>query len=96
MKKCKSYGKILFNILKWAFCIASNRFLRGMVRSIVGTLFDVGLGRLSVEEFCQKVEKRDRRESSALAPPEGLSLVEVVYPEDIFLDNLEGNFNSLH
>ena len=63
------------------FTIRADRFLRNMVRSIVGTLVDVGRGRYSVEEFCKIVEARDLSLSSAGAPAQGLFLSDVVYDE---------------
>jgi tRNA pseudouridine38-40 synthase len=60
--------------------IEANRFLRGMVRSIVGTLVDVGRGRTSPERFGSILEANDRGEAGATAPPHGLYLTEVTYP----------------
>jgi tRNA pseudouridine38-40 synthase len=67
------------------FVIAANRFLRGMVRATVGTLLDVGTGKLSVEEFKNIIHHRDRRRAGANVPPYGLYLVEVKYPENIYV-----------
>jgi tRNA pseudouridine38-40 synthase len=67
------------------FTITANRFLRGMVRAIVGTLIDVGSGRTSLEEFRHILESRDRREAGQNVPPSGLYLVSVIYPSRIFL-----------
>ncbi len=66
------------------FTIRADRFLRNMVRSIVGTLVDVGRGRYSVEEFCKIVEAKDLSLSSAGAPAQGLFLSDVVYSEETF------------
>ena len=66
------------------FRIRADRFLRNMVRSIVGTLVDVGRGRYSVEEFRQIVEAKDLSRSSAGAPAQGLFLSDVVYAEGVF------------
>ena len=71
------------------FTIRADRFLRNMVRSIVGTLVDVGRGRYSVEEFCAIVEARDLSQSSAGAPSQGLFLSDVVYPDDIFVNTVK-------
>lgn len=62
------------------FHISANRFLRGMVRAIVGTLLQVGTGRLSLEDFRQVIEQKDRSLAGAAAPPQGLYLSEVHYP----------------
>lgn len=70
----------------WRFTIRADRFLRNMVRAIVGTLLDVGRGRLSLEGFRAVVEARDRCRAGSSAPAEGLFLAEVEYPEAIFLN----------
>jgi tRNA pseudouridine38-40 synthase len=67
------------------FNIVANRFLRGMVRAIVGTLLDVGTGKISVREFQGILEGKDRSRAGMNVPPEGLSLVSVKYPAKIFL-----------
>lgn len=67
------------------FHISANRFLRGMVRAIVGTLLDVGLGKLSVQEFDEIIKSKDRTQAGRSAPAEGLFLTEVNYPEGIFI-----------
>jgi len=60
--------------------IEANAFLRHMVRNIVGTLFDVGLGKMGLNEFLGVLNARDRRAAGITAPPQGLYLVEVMYP----------------
>lgn len=67
------------------FTIRADRFLRNMVRSIVGTLVDVGRGRYTPEEFRAIVESRDLSQSSAGAPAQGLFLSDVVYRPEIYL-----------
>ncbi|MBN1217672.1 MAG: tRNA pseudouridine(38-40) synthase TruA [Anaerolineae bacterium] len=64
------------------FMITANAFLYRMVRTIVGTLLEVGRGRLAVEEVGQILEARDLTRSAAPAPAHGLCLVRVTYPED--------------
>ena len=59
--------------------IEANAFLREMVRSIVGTLVDVGRGKTSFEEFEGIFQARDRRRAGMTAPAQGLFLVEVKY-----------------
>ncbi|MBC7571725.1 MAG: tRNA pseudouridine(38-40) synthase TruA [Spirosoma sp.] len=66
------------------FHIRADRFLRGMVRAIVGTLLLVGQGRMSVAEFEQVILVRNRQAAGRSAPAEGLSLVEVGYPDAVF------------
>ena len=61
------------------FTIRADRFLRNMVRAIVGTLVDVGRGRYSVEEFRDIVDSRDLSQASGGAPPQGLFLSNVKY-----------------
>jgi tRNA pseudouridine38-40 synthase len=65
------------------FHIRANRFLRGMVRAIVGTLLEVGKGKISVADFEKIILSRNRKEAGAQAPAEGLFLVEVGYPSDL-------------
>ena len=65
------------------FHIRANRFLRGMVRAIVGTLLDVGQGRLTVHEFDQIILNRNRKHAGRAAPADGLFLMAVTYPENI-------------
>ncbi|MGK7391255.1 MAG: tRNA pseudouridine(38-40) synthase TruA [Candidatus Cyclobacteriaceae bacterium M2_1C_046] len=67
------------------FNISANRFLRGMVRAIVGTLLKVGKGKISVEEFKAVIEAKDRQKAGAAVAAHGLFLTEVVYPEEIFI-----------
>jgi tRNA pseudouridine38-40 synthase len=63
------------------FTIKADRFLRNMVRAIVGTLLEVGRGILSVETFRLIIEKKDRAAAGASAPAQGLFLVDIEYPE---------------
>ncbi len=67
------------------FTISANRFLRGMVRSIVGTLLDVGTGKTSLKEFQAIINSRDRKKAGANVPPQGLYLTRVKYPARIFV-----------
>lgn len=66
------------------FHIRADRFLRGMVRAIVGTLMTVGQNRMSVTEFDEVIKARNRKQAGRAAPAEGLSLVEVGYPPEVF------------
>ncbi len=61
------------------FDIEANRFVRSMVRSIVGTLVDVGRGTLDEQRVVKILEAKDRREASSTAPPMGLFLKRVDY-----------------
>jgi tRNA pseudouridine38-40 synthase len=62
------------------FTISANRFLRNMVRAIVGTLFEVGSGNLSVDDFQKVIDSKDRAQAGGSAPARGLFLTDVVYP----------------
>lgn len=61
------------------FYITANRFLRNMVRAIVGTLFDVGLGRISVEDFKAIIESKNRSNAGLSVPAKGLFLTKITY-----------------
>ncbi|HUP42768.1 MAG TPA: tRNA pseudouridine(38-40) synthase TruA [Thermoanaerobaculia bacterium] len=63
------------------FRIAGEGFLRGMVRSLVGTMIEVGRGRRSPEAFLELLAGAPRAAAGPTAPAHGLSLEEVVYPE---------------
>lgn len=65
---------------EWVFTIRSNRFLRNMVRSVTGTLLDVGRGKLSLDGLRQIIERKDRCAAGASMPPQGLFLTRVEYP----------------
>lgn len=67
------------------FTIAANRFLRGMVRAIVGTLLDVGTGKTSLKEFNHIIKSKDRKKAGANVPPYGLYLTKVKYPSHVFI-----------
>ena len=66
------------------FTISADRFLRNMVRAVVGTLFEVGRGRITKEQFAEVISKHNRCAAGDSAPAEGLFLTHVEYPEDIF------------
>ena len=67
---------------RWVFVITANRFLRNMVRAIVGTLIEVGRGRMTLEEFCQVIERKDRCQAGESVPAHGLFLTRVEYGAD--------------
>lgn len=67
------------------FHISADRFLRNMVRAIVGTLLDVGEGKTSIAEFKKIIESKNRCNAGASAPPQGLFLTQVTYPKTIFI-----------
>ena len=70
---------------EWVFTIQADRFLRNMVRAIVGTLFDVGNNKISVAEFCAIIEQKNRCSAGASVPAHALFLVDVAYPTTIFM-----------
>lgn len=63
----------------WYFRITANRFLRNMVRAVVGTLIDVGRGKLSIEEFRKVIEGKRRTEAGESMPGNALFLEDVSY-----------------
>jgi len=63
----------------WVFKITANRFLRNMVRAIVGTLLEVGYGNISLRKFKGIIESKERQEAATSAPAEALFLYEVGY-----------------
>lgn len=65
----------------YLFEIKADRFLRNMVRSIVGTLLDVGQGKIDQYDFRKIIEARDRGKSGQSAPAKGLFLVDIGYDE---------------
>lgn len=67
------------------FHVSANRFLRGMVRAIVGTLLEVGLGKITTLQFKEIIEKRNRNAAGRSVPAHGLFLTEVKYPEEVYL-----------
>lgn len=70
---------------EWVFEIEADRFLRNMVRAIVGTLLLVGRGKLTLDGFRAVIENKARGEAGDSAPGEALFLMDVKYPNDIFL-----------
>lgn len=65
------------------FSITADRFLRNMVRAIVGTLIDVGRGKISIADFVSIIEKKDRCAAGTSAPAQGLFLTGIEYPKEI-------------
>ena len=69
----------------WKFTIQADRFLRNMVRAVVGTLLMVGQGKISVEEFNQIILRKDRCSAGTSVPGQALFLVDIGYPQSLFL-----------
>lgn len=72
----------------FVFTIQADRFLRNMVRAIVGTLLDVGRGRLTLDDFRKIIESKNRGKAGTSAPAQGLYLVDVIYPQEVFIRSL--------
>ncbi len=71
----------LINDYHWVFHISANRFLRGMVRLIVGMTLNVGIKKLSVAMVKEALEQQQRLTKSYSVPPQGIFLSEVHYPD---------------
>lgn len=67
------------------FTIKADRFLRNMVRAIVGTLLEVGKENITVDDFCQIIEAQDRCQAKSSAPAHALSLTNVKYPYSFYI-----------
>ena len=67
------------------FTIKADRFLRNMVRAIVGTMTDVGFGKLDPEGFENIILAKDRGRAGISAPARGLFLADIEYPDEIFV-----------
>ena len=65
---------------QWVFTITADRFLRNMVRAIVGTLVEVGRHKMTIEQFCQVIERKDRCAAGTSMPGHALFLWEIEYP----------------
>lgn len=61
------------------FHISANRFLRNMVRAIVGTLMDIGLGKITIDDFKKIIESKNRSNAGTSVPAKGLFLTKVAY-----------------
>lgn len=66
---------------RYVFTISANRFLRNMVRAIVGTMLMIGNGKLEVEELHNIIKSKNRSNAGFSVPSHGLYLTEVRYPE---------------
>jgi len=76
------------SLVKWEqtgnqiiFTIKADRFLRNMVRAIVGTLLEVGRGKMGIDEFRKIIESKNRSQATASAPAHGLFLTNIEYPK---------------
>ena len=92
---CKHHSQVKTTICKislahWSsdkntivFTIEADRFLRNMVRAIVGTLIEVGRGRFSLDQFNHIVLAGDRKAAGLSAPAKGLFLTKITYPDKL-------------
>ena len=89
---CKSHADVKTTLCKvtcaewhqtspsaWYFEISANRFLRNMVRAVVGTLIEVGRGRMTIDDFCRVIEGKRRTEAGESMPGNALFLVDIKY-----------------
>jgi tRNA pseudouridine38-40 synthase len=72
------------------FEISANRFLRNMVRAIVGTLIEVGLRKISVEDFNAIIIAKDRSKAGKSVPAHALTLKQIEYPDGILENSIDG------
>jgi len=78
------------------FEVKADRFLRNMVRAIVGTMLELGRGRINVTHFRDIILAQDRRRAGTSAPAHGLFLTGIEYPEEIFEFRTGAPFNGAH
>ncbi|MBT3242527.1 MAG: tRNA pseudouridine(38-40) synthase TruA [Bacteroidetes bacterium] len=78
LAQCQKHDKIFI------FKIQADRFLRNMVRAIVGTLVEVGQSKLGIQDFEDIIKAKDRSKAGQSAPPQGLFLTEVDYPAELY------------
>ena len=81
------YAKWNLNDNELIFTIRANRFLRNMVRSIIGTILDVGLLKTSIKDFSDIIKKTNRIYAGPSAPAHALFLTKIEYPETIFIND---------
>jgi tRNA pseudouridine38-40 synthase len=68
------------------FSVSANRFLRGMVRALVGTMVAAGENIITINDFEEILKSKDRRKAGRSVPAHGLYLRDITYPKHIFLD----------
>jgi len=69
------------------FRITADRFLRNMVRAIVGTVLNVGTGKCSIHDIQRILDSKDRSEAGTSVPAKGLYLMRIEYPKNLLLNN---------
>lgn len=70
----------------WVFEISANRFLRNMVRAIVGTLIEIGEGKHEINHLDSVIKSKSREEAGYSVPAQGLYLTNIIYPKNTLLD----------
>jgi tRNA pseudouridine38-40 synthase len=66
------------------FTVKADRFLRNMVRALVGTILEVGIGKIDLNQFRQIIEQKDRGAAGLSVPAQGLFLTDIEYPDAVF------------
>jgi len=69
----------------WVFTIKADRFLRNMVRAIVGTLLEVGRKKITIDDFCEIIKEKNRNSAGTSVPAKALFLEDIEYSEGVFL-----------
>ena len=69
----------------YVFNISADRFLRNMVRAIVGTILKIGLKKQDLNDFRKIIESKNRSEAGLSVPAKGLFLTKIIYPKSIFI-----------
>ena len=83
---CKIYNAYWEeNSNQLVFTIKADRFLRNMVRAIVGTMVEIGFGKMDLKEFEEIINEKNRGKAGKSAPAKGLFLTEIEYPDDIYI-----------
>ncbi len=77
----------VFEAENFYYTVCGDRFLRGMVRALVGTMIWVGSGKISLQDFKQLIEDKDALKANFSTPAHGLCLMHVAYPNSLFLPN---------
>lgn len=68
----------------WVYYVKANRFLRGMIRGLTGTMLQVARGKITIEDFKNIIESRDCTKADFAVPGHGLFLVKVHYPHSVW------------
>ncbi|MDB5192817.1 MAG: tRNA pseudouridine synthase [Segetibacter sp.] len=82
------YSKWSFTPNHFIYHVQANRFLRGMVRALVGTMLQVGRGKISIEEFQSILAGTDNTKADFSTPAKGLFLMEVNFPDTCYCSSL--------